>query len=99
MNLKLDEGLTEETLLKELQTGDVVAFGKFLRLWSDPLTEYTNTKLKSAGVRIVRGTDQFDILASAWHSENFARATNPLSRWILDEIDRVIGSIRHTTRV
>lgn len=97
MKLELDEGLTEEALLQNLQEGDVRAFGQLLRLCNDQLVEYANTKLRNAGLRIIRGHYQIDILMGIWHSENFARAEHPISSWMLNEIDRVVDTLRHTT--
>lgn len=97
MNLKLEEGVNEEELLKDLKEGDVMAFGKLLRLCNDQLVEYANAKLREAGLKIIRGTYQVDILMGIWQDENFARAEHPITRWMINEIDRVVDTIRHTT--
>ena len=97
MEIELEEGVNEEALLRDLQQGDVIAFGKLLRLCNDQLTEYANDKLKEAGLRIIRGNYQIDILMGIWHSENFARAEHPITTWMISEIDRVIETLRHAT--
>lgn len=97
MKLKLEDGVNEQELLQNLQEGDVVAFGKLLRLCNDQLIEYANNKLREVGLKIIRGNYQIDILMGIWQDENFARAEHPITRWMLNEIDRVVDTLRHTT--
>jgi hypothetical protein len=97
MQLELEDGVNEEELLQDLQQGDVRAFGQLLRLCNEQLVEYANAKLREAGLKIIRGTYQVDILMGIWQDENFARAEHPVTQWMLNEIDRVVDTIRHTT--
>ena len=79
---------TEEELLKMLQAGVGGSFIQILSLTAKTLHEYTGAKVGN----YLMGKRLNDELFGVWHEEKFARATHPVTRWMLSEIDKEIES-------
>ena len=80
----------EEILLKKLQAGEGGSFIQLLSLCATALHEYTGNKLGNPH----QGKKLNDELFGKWQDEKFARATHPITRWMLNEIDNTISNLK-----